>query len=354
MKKTKALAILMAMTLTFSMFATAASAVDVGFHSREEEYSLGDISDFEFKVDAFKANLQNAKYAALFDFDFTKLNVDAGGNNYVRIYQNHTMTTPIVGAANNEQCQITITSTDDLTNTKKRVYHYDYADSVESGINPRFVSGTDCMAIQNGVNITITFNENADLKPVAIGYAFNLNKDTNATIANDVTINLSDDTSDVCDWTSPNTSNKPAKFYGYKAPVGKYIKSFNISNVDGGNYIRIDDLCIVYEETEKIEEGIRFSADYYGYVEFNDVDQLTNSSHIRVDVASEKGEGKKVILALYGAKEKFLWVGSTSENLYVRRNMSTALADGLLKKVRAFIWDNGTLVPVGECATVTR
>ncbi len=334
MKKIKATAILLAMTLTFSMFATAASAADVTLCSGEYE-SIEDVTGaYSYSEENFKATLANANYAALFNFDSETATYLTEVN------------TAIVGAGDNDKCTLGITpSTANCVSLRKN-----------SSGNTIVASGTQAMGITRGTSATFSISSTDDtLKPVAIGfYVFSDTNKVDSAVAADLTVTLSGGTTETNEWKNANAKNTSLRFYGYKAPLGKYIESIQIAvpSHAGTSRVRFDDLCIIYDDVSRINTGVRFYKNGNTEVDFYDVTDLKNSTiggSVWTEVSSEKYTGKKIIMAVYDGNE--LMDVKTTDDLSVGNGLSAGQIDRLTK-IKTFIWDMNTLVPAGPAATL--
>lgn len=329
MKKIKAIAVLTAMTLTFSMFATAASAVDIDFMKDAGTNISSDKLTGYSRAD-FKANLANAKYAALFNFETGKTSSVASC----------TLNTTITNAL--ETSGVTITGASGGFAVQNNI----------SSMNNVFASGSGALVVYKSKSITINLNSTGNLKPVAIGYAVNIQQDLTAGgVKSNMKVYLSGKSdaawSEQYDYT---TGSKLLRFFGYKAPVGESIEKIEITNTNTVNALRIDDLCIIYEETSNIEKGMRFSTDRDGYVEINSISQLDDVLHL--NVASKYADTNNMVFyAAYDENNKIIKLSFANSGLTYTAKTISDIKDQI-KTVKAFVWDKSTLAPQALNATI--
>lgn len=330
MKKIKAIAVLTAMTLTFSMFATAASAANIKF-MKDAGSNVSSDKMTKYSRDDFKANLANAKYAALFDFETGKTSGVASCS----------LNTTITNALETSGVTITGASTG-----------FAVQNNISTGMNNVFASGNGALVVYKNQTIKINLNSTGNLKPVAIGYAVNIQQNqTSGGVNSNMKVYLSGKTdADLSEQYDYSSQCKLLRFFGYKAPVGEYIDSIEISNTNASNALRIDDLCIIYEETSNIEKGMRFSTDQAGYVEINSISQLDDVLHL--NVASKYADTNNMVFyAAYDVNNKIIKLSfANSGQTYTAKNI-TEIKDQI-KTVKAFVWNKKTLTPQALNATI--
>lgn len=336
MKKIKAIAVLTAMTLTFSMFATAASAADIDFMKDAGTNISSDKLTGYSRAD-FKANLANAKYAALFNFD-TAANKTTANN-----VDSYALNNAITNAS--EKSDVTITGTSGKFTVNNNIV-------ASTSISEVFASGNGALVVYKSGSITINLNSTGNLKPVAIGYAVNIqNNKTSGGVNPKIDVYLSGKSdaawSKQYDYTS---GSKLLRFFGYKAPVGESIEKIVITNTNTVNALRIDDLCIIYEETSNIEKGMRFSTDRDGYVEINSISQLDDVLHL--NVASKYADTNNMVFyAAYDENNKIIKLSFANSGLTYTAKTISDIKDQI-KTVKAFVWDKSTLTPQALNATI--
>ena len=343
MKKIKALAILMAMTLTFSMFATAASAADVTF---DENGLVADSSNLTaYTITDFKKNVTNAKYAALFKFDENPT-PESGKSISTKKNIGDKLSADITGAPNSEKCEMTFT---EATNVSIYEFADDYAfGGGAGGISDYFASGKDLLYLAQSTSFSVAFTDIENLKPVAIGYAVGNYKvgSTSTQLASNVEITYNDGTTSGIIETSQ--TGRSLRFFGHKAPVGKYITAVKITNkgTSSSQHLRIDDLCVIYEKAQNVEAGVRFHKDSDSeYVDIYSVTNLVSGDGLTATVSADKGTGKNIVLAGYSEDNKLIFVRSAAADTLNVVKYVTQSNLNIIKNWKVFIWNKDTLVP---------
>lgn len=345
MKKIKAIAVLTAMTLTFSIFATAASAVDIDYIANTAA-NLTNTPITEYTRDDFKANLANAKYAALFDFTGGGT-VTKQGTTYVAELQ-----APVQGTSESDNCTINFTGEWGATSKNWSCLYLKDLASWASDENTNNASGMSYCRINAGSKATLSFTNPENLKPIAIGCEVTSYKN-NSTSKFECNVKVYLTGEDEPAFTQNNaftSTNTLLRFLGYKAPVGKTIDRIEISNENGTEHLRIDDLCVVYDEASNIEKGMRFSADEGGYVEINSISQLGDKLYLN---AASKYADKKymVFYAAYDANNEIIKLSIATSGKTMTVKTITDIKDKI-KTVKAFVWDKSALTPQALNATI--
>lgn len=298
-----------------------------------------------YDEDMFYKDFNNSQYSVLYDFDATKTNASYSVSNGYNLL----LSAPIIGT-DSQTCDITsnkFKESDGTTNYKNAV---SVLPDFTSTDNPNYASGDDMLLIMNDATLTLPLPVCENLKPVAVGYYTSSHKDKaySATVA--ATFNSSAETSYTIDSTTAPTA---LRFCGFRAPAGDYLTTIKIVVASGQN-MRVDDICVIYENADKIASDIRISSDEDGNDGLYYAGDVNAEDSLYATVPAARGEDNDIILAVYGTDGKLIKVAMATEGSMQAAitNLTTVKGEDRITAVKAFVWNKDTLVPVGVNASI--
>lgn len=296
-----------------------------------------------YNDDMFYKDFNNSQYSVLFDFDAA--NTDAS----IKDGYNLLLSAPINGTES-QICSVTsnkFKKSDGTTNYKNAV---SVLSDFTSTDNPNYASGDDMLLILNDATLTLPLPECENLKPVAVGYYASSHKDKaySATVA--ATFNSAAEASYAVDSTTEPTA---LRFCGFRAPAGDYLTTIKIV-VESGQNMRVDDICVIYENADKIASDIRISSDEDGNDGLYYAGDVNAEDSLYATVPAARGESNDIILAVYGTDGKLIKVATATEGSMQAAitNLTTVKGEDRITAVKAFVWNKDTLIPVGVNASI--